>query len=577
MLLALALLAFAGPDGAKVFEEKCSGCHKPGSETRAPLPAVLKEMARAAIVKSLESGSMKAQGAALTADERLAVAMFLSAKIDAPAALANTCPMPMPALSKLTGWNGWSASAGNTRYVARTVDPAKLKLKWAFGHPGSVTAVSQPTVVDSVLFMGSEKGIVYALDAATGCEFWRYQAEAGVRVSILVHDGAALFGDTKANVYSIDAQTAALKWKLNLDKHPFARITGTPSLHEDRLYVPVSSAEEVPAGNPKYPCCTFRGSVAAINSGDGKLLWQTYMIPDEPKPTTKNSAGTQRMGPAGAAVWLSPTIDPKRKMLYVGTGNGYGEPETPFTDAVVALDLATGARKWHKQLTPNDRWNLACVGQFTANCPPNAGEDFDFGASPLLVKGADGKDRILAGQKSAIVHALDPDAEGAILWQTRVGQGGALGGVEFGMAADARAVYVPLSDFNGRDAMAGGGLFALQITTGEKLWHTPPPPPPCKSMRPCSAAQMAPATALQNVIFSGSMDGTLRGYDSATGKIVWEFPTLTEFETVNQVKAKGGSLNSTGAVIVGKMLYVQSGYGALGGIPGNVLLAFELQ
>jgi polyvinyl alcohol dehydrogenase (cytochrome) len=578
-------LAFAAPmaagappaDGAAVFATRCAACHRAGSETRAPLPAVLKQLSREAMIKALTTGSMKEQGSQLTDEERAAVVTFAASSLDATADTANTCPAPMPKLSKFAGWQGWSPSPGNTRYLPITLDPTKLKLAWAFGHAGSANANGQPAVVDGVVFVGGEKGILTALDSRTGCEHWRFASEATVRTSVLFHRSLALFADTKTNVYAIDAQTGKQVWKVKLDPHPFARITGTPALHEGRLYVPISSAEEVPAGNPKYPCCTFRGSVVALDPADGRQLWQHFLIPEVPQPTTKSSAGTQLYGPAGAAIWLTPTIDPARKLLYIGTGNSYTDPPSPYSDAIVALDLATGERKWHQQLTPNDRWNLGCVSPFKANCPPEAGEDYDFGASPLLV----GK-LLIAGQKSGIVHALDPDQAGKIVWQTRVGKGGALGGVEFGIGADARAVYVPVSDFNGRNPTAGGGLYALQIGTGEKLWHTPAPELTCKGTPACNAAQMAPPTILQNIVFSGSMDGHLRAYDSKSGAIIWDFDTLKPFDTVNRVPAKGGSLNSTGPVIVGTggpgtMLFVQSGYGSLGGMPGNVLLAFRVE
>ncbi|MDX2181639.1 MAG: PQQ-binding-like beta-propeller repeat protein, partial [Bryobacteraceae bacterium] len=365
-----------------------------------------------------------------------------------------------------------------------------------------------------------------------------------------------IFGDTKANVYGVRAATGERVWKVKADDHAFARITGSPSLHAGRVYVPVSSAEEVPAANPRYPCCSFRGSVVALDTATGRQLWKSYTIP--------TPAGS------GGAVWLSPTIDVKRGVLYVGTGNEYKDPPSEFTDAIIAFDLATGERKWHRQMTPNDRWNMACVSPNKESCPKDAGEDFDFGAAPLLIG-----NRIYAGQKSGIVHALDADRLGVIVWQTRVGKGGALGGVEFGIGADSERLYVPLSDWS-PDPKAGGGLFALQLATGEKLWHTPAPAPACIGKPGCNAAQMAPPTVLKNVVFSGSMDGHLRAYETKTGKIVWDFDTLRDFETVNKVPAKGGALNAVGPVVVGDWVYVQSGYGSLGGMPGNVLLAFSI-
>jgi polyvinyl alcohol dehydrogenase (cytochrome) len=205
------------------------------------------------------------------------------------------------------------------------------------------------------------------------------------------------------------------------------------------------------------------------------------------------------------------------------------------------------------------------------SCPANPGEDFDFGAAPLLIG-----NRIFAAQKSGVVHALDADREGAVVWRTRVGKGGALGGVQFGIGADAKRLYVPLSDWSPNPS-SGGGMFALQLATGEKLWHTPAPPLACLGKPGCNAAQMAPPTVLENIVFSGSMDGHLRAYHVETGGIVWDYDTARPFDTVNKVAAKGGALNAVGPVVAGKWVFVQSGYGSLGGMPGNVLLAFAVE
>jgi polyvinyl alcohol dehydrogenase (cytochrome) len=280
------------------------------------------------------------------------------------------------------------------------------------------------------------------------------------------------------------------------------------------------------------------------------------------------------IGPAGAAIWSSPTVDVERKAIYVATGNGYSDPPTRYTDAILAFDIETGSLRWAQQMTEKDRWNFSCINPNKASCPEGAGEDLDFGSSPILRTLPGGRSLLIIGQKSGIVHALDPDEKGKIVWQVRLGHGGALGGIEWGAAADDSAVYVPLSDFAGRKPEQGGGLFALRIATGEKLWYAPPPKPACLGRPGCSAAQMAPPTAIPEVVFSGSMDGHLRAHSAADGKLLWDFDTLQEFPTVNGVKARGGSLNATGPTIAGGMVYVNSGYGALGGMAGNVLLAF---
>ena len=301
-------------------------------------------------------------------------------------------------------------------------------------------------------------------------------------------------------------------------------------------------------------------------------IWKSYAVPDSPQPTIRNKSGTQLHGPSGAAIWLSPTIDASRRSIYVGTGNGYSDPATKFTDAVIAFDLDSGAMKWSRQLTPGDGWNFACSVSGGANCPESQGPDHDIGASPILRK-----DVLVVGQKSGVVYGLDPNSNGKILWQTRVGKGGTLGGIQWGMAADDKTAYVALSDRKPGKWEEEGGLFALDIPTGTKLWNTRAPKPACFGKPNCSAAQMAPVTLIPGVVFSGSMDGHLRAYSANDGKIVWDFDTLREFETVNGVKAKGGSLSASGVVVVNGMAYVNSGYGALAGMPGNVLLAFAAE
>jgi polyvinyl alcohol dehydrogenase (cytochrome) len=587
-LLSSAALAQT-PDGAALFQKHCAGCHHLGSETRAPLPDFMAQRPRQAIVDTLEKGSMKMQAVMLSAPERKAVIDYLLKPSigSEPAGSSGKCAAGPPMPSELAGWNGWGADVENTRYQPgkaagiRAGQVPKLKLQWAFGIPNAAVAFGQPAIAGGRLFFGTQDGTVYALDARAGCTWWTFKAPATVRsaISLGPADGgriAAYFGDVQANVYAVDARNGELLWKMKADPHPVARITAAPKLHEGRLYVAVSSVEEVPAANAAYACCTFRGSVLALDAASGKQIWKSYAIPDAPQPTRKNSAGTQLMGPAGAAIWSSPTIDRKRKLVYVATGNAYAEPHTPYSDAILAFDIESGALRWSQQMTPHDGWNFSCMNPAKASCPETAGEDLDFGASPIL-RSVGSRDVLVAGQKSGIVHALDPDAKGKLLWQVRVGKGGALGGIEWGLAADEENVYVALSDFNGKDPAAGGGLFALRLASGEKAWIAPAPKPACLGKPGCSAAQMAPVTAIPGVVFAGSMDGHLRAHASADGKLLWDFDTLRDFETVNGVKAHGGSLNATGPTVFGGMMYVNSGYGALGGMPGNVLLAFAAE
>jgi polyvinyl alcohol dehydrogenase (cytochrome) len=586
-MILVACAAGLAQDGAALFDKNCATCHRPDSGTRAPLKEALARMSSPAIVKALETGSMKAQGAALTAHERTVIAEFLSkanASAEVNAELGH-CASPASMLRDAPAWNGWGVDLMNSRlqpFEAAGVTPSQvpaLKLKWAFGFAHTTSVFGQPAIAGGRVFFGSENGDVYSLDARSGCIYWTYKAPATVRTAVSLDPALAslYFGDVQANVYNLDAASGALIWKVKVDEHPYARITGAPKLHAGRLYVPVSSVEEVGGGNPKYSCCTFRGSVVALDAKTGKQIWKSYTIPDPPKATHASNAGTQMMGPAGAAVWSSPTIDLARKAIYVSTGNSYSDPPVRTTDAILSFDMETGTLQWSRQMTENDGWNFNCLNPNRSSCPEHSGEDLDFGSSPILRTLPGGKRLLIVGQKSGVVHALDPDQQGEIVWQVRIGKGGPLGGIEWGPAADDSAVYAALSDINSTKPEAGGGLFALRIPTGEKIWYAAPPKPACAGKFGCSAAQMAPVSLIPGVVFSGSMDGHLRAYSAADGKVIWDFDTLREFETVNGVKASGGSMNATGPTVAAGMLYLNSGYGQLGGMWGNVLLAFSVE
>jgi polyvinyl alcohol dehydrogenase (cytochrome) len=228
--------------------------------------------------------------------------------------------------------------------------------------------------------------------------------------------------------------------------------------------------------------------VVALDAETGAPLWKTYTIEDEPRPTKRNGIGVQLFGPAGAAIWSAPTLDPARGAVYVATGNAYSRPAADTSDAVIALDMKTGHRLWHRQLTPEDAYIVGCTGGRALNCPLSAtgdhGPDHDFGQSPILTTLADGRRLLVIAQKSGVVHALDPEREGQILWQVRVGKGGVLGGSQWGSAVDKDKVYVAISDVRFRgggplqlDPGAGGGLFGLDLATGRVAWSVPPVPP----------------------------------------------------------------------------------------------------
>jgi polyvinyl alcohol dehydrogenase (cytochrome) len=471
-------------------------------------------------------------------------------------------------------------------------DVPRLQLKWAFGFPGELSIDSQPTIAGSRLFLGTQSGAVYSLSAATGCVHWVFNAAAAVRAAVTIASLStptgprvmAFVGDRAANVYALDAATGKQIWTARVDDFALARVTGSPTLHDGRLYVGVASGEETAGAAADYECCKFRGSLLALDAATGAQIWKTYTI-EEPRPTTKNRIGTQLWGPSGAPIWTSPTIDAERGAVYVTTGNNYSGPATANSDAFVAFDMKSGRILWSRQMTVADDWNTSCRLPDQINCTNLEAPDFDFASPPILVRLPSGRRALVAGQKSGVVHAIDPDRNGEPIWQTRVGQGGINGGVQWGSAADSAAVYVALSDL-GRipvpnslatepDPHAGGGMFALQLETGKSAWHTPPPADACRERQRCSPAQSAPVTAMPGVVFSGSVDGHLRAFSTATGAIVWEFDTVRSYETVNEIDARGGSLNVGGPALAGGMLFVGSGY-VQNGMPGNVLLAFSV-
>ncbi len=599
------------PRGETIYREQCGSCHDAPDQTRAPALASLATRPVDAILASLsEGGSMALQGRTLSLADRRAVADFLSTRpattgtADIGAGMRHCAPSAARFDDKAgASWNGWGNSVANTRFQRASAagltpaDVPKLKLKWAFGFPGETTVSAQPIIVGGRVFVGTERGLVYSLDASTGCIYWTFKPDAGVRAAMTVAPitgygattHAVYFGDLKAGVYAVDAASGAQLWKVTVEEHPFARITGAPTLWSGRLYVPVSSYEEFPAARPDYPCCTFRGSVVALDAATGKTAWQTFMIPEKPTIVGKNAAGTPLWKPAGVAIWTSPTVDVAKSALYLATGNAYTEPAASTSDAIVSLDLATGAIRWVKQVTPNDAFIVGCKPD-NDNCPDDVGPDFDFGNSAILRERPGGGRILVVGQKSGVAYGLDPDREGAILWQFRAGQGGALGGIEWGSAADEQAMYVPVSDVL-RKPQEAGGLFALRLATGERIWHTPAPPLKCleamtadpgEQPRPgartlgCTGAQSAAIAVIPGVVFSGSVDGHMRAYSTGDGKIVWAFDTARPFTTVNGVEASGGSIDGAGPIVAGGLLLTNSGYGRWRGKPGNVLLAFAV-
>jgi polyvinyl alcohol dehydrogenase (cytochrome) len=503
------------------------------------------------------------------------VAAAVSAQ-DAPQ-MPNRCATSaaIASLTSSPSWNGWGADAGNSRFQPaasaqlRAADVPRLKLKWAFGFPGARAVSGQPAVVAGRVFVSSDTGDVYALDSMSGCVYWSFHADAAVRSSVTVERPAAgkpyavFFGDARANAYAVDAANGTPLWKVHVDDHATARITGGVRFFEGHVYVPVASGEEGAGGNPAYECCTSRGSVVALDAATGKQIWKTYTIPDSPKSTTKNAAGTQLWGPSGAGVWNSPTIDPRRRALYVGTGNAYSAPAAPTTDAIVAMDLESGKILWSAQGTSNDVWLAACLGNAALKCGP----DQDFGSPPILKTLSDGTSVLVAGQKSGNVWAFDPAKNGAVVWRSPlVSNTTEFGGkIVWGGAADEQNAYFGLGQ---------GGVAAVRLRDGQRQWFASLQP----SGSPARPGQDGALTVIPGAVISGGWDGVLRVLSADDGHTLWEYNTVRDFDTVNHVVAHGGSMGAPGPVVAGGLLFVPSGYvGVRNGAPGNVLLVFDVQ
>jgi polyvinyl alcohol dehydrogenase (cytochrome) len=596
-LLPIAIFA-APPGGEAVYQRRCASCHEQTSP-RIPHREALQKLPSARILRALDSGAMMSIAFTMSREDRMAVASFLGtdASVSAPPASAFCADrtVKLSAAPKFV-WNGWSPGSSNARFqtaeaAGLSIDQVRgLKLKWAFGFDGDATAFAPPTVIDGQVFVGSAGGVIHAMRAESGCLQWVFQANGPVRSSIVSAplDGqqhALLFGDMTGWFYAVQAETGKLLWKVHIETHDSTRLTGGPRVYDGIVFVPVASWEETRAGDPEYACCTFRGSVVALRIRDGSQLWKTYMTP-EPKETGENARGISRFGPSGVGVWSAPTLDAKRGLLYVATGDNYSLPATETSDAVIALDLATGNIVWSKQITARDVYNGSC-GRDPGSCGEQPGPDFDFGSSAILVNAPGGRELLLAGQKSGLVFALDPAKKGEIVWQTRVGEGGLNGGVQWGMSSDGQRVYAAVSDVHRSrqtnplearrivpDPKQGGGLTALRVSDGSELWHVAPVP--CSENAPpgCSPAQPGAVTEIPGVVFATSLDGHLRAHSAEDGKILWDFDTALDFKTVNGIKASGGSIEGPGAVVVNGMVFISSGYPRNGGMPGNVLLAF---
>ena len=578
--------------GWATFQTQCFRCHGNVATDAKTTAWEVRQMTPERIHAGLTAPSHTA-GSTLSDIQKIRVAEFMAGRpmgsVDAgdASAMPNRCTANPPMTDPAAGpsWNGWGNDLANTRFQPATAarltaaDVPTLTLKWAFGLPQGMTNNAQPTVVSGRVFMASDNGYIYSLDAKTGCVYWSFQQGSIVRNSPMVGPvtgqgsarWAVFFGDGHANVFALDAQTGRQLWKVRVDDHVVARITAGVKYHDGRVYVPVSGSEEFTSGHEDYPCCTARGAVVALDANTGKQIWKTYLA-DEPKPWKLSANGVQLYGPATGGVWATPTIDTVRGAVYVGTGDAVTPPESPLTDAVLALDLESGKVLWSYRIVEYDLFMGGCGGATRGEqCPTPMGPDADIGNSPILVTLGNGRRAVFAGTKSADVIALDPDNGGALLFRVNpagqpIGQGrGGRGSIVWGGAADRQRVYY---------GMGAAGLSAVQPADGETAWVFNAPGVTGRG----NAALGAAPTTIPGVVFEGAGDGRLFAVSAADGKTLWEFNTAREFDTVNKVAARGGAIATSGAVVVDGMVYVGSGYGISSAASGgNVLLAFGVE
>ncbi|MEQ8663511.1 MAG: PQQ-binding-like beta-propeller repeat protein, partial [Gammaproteobacteria bacterium] len=511
------------------------------------------------IEAALWHGTMQEHANGLTRPERLAIARLLgrpdqpppdrSAGVRACDAAPPAHPAQPPATAPVAGdWPGWSRNNGFARHVADTALSAArfagLTLAWAHPFPEHAAfsgAGNALAVRDGTVYTGNLNHWVYALDAARGCARWTFRAEGRVRSNVALEGDTLVFGDLLANVYALDAASGRLQWRTRIDWAPGARITGNLTIDDGVVYAPVSSLEEVLAMRLDLPCCSFRGAVVALDAATGAVRWKTWTVEQYAEYLGDNDMGVARFGPSGVPVWSGISVDRKRGVVYVGNGNQFTEPRVDESDAVMALDIASGAKRWVRSLAPAqmdgaDIYHLACEAWWDPerkNCSPQNPQgqgDRDLGAPPLLVTRADGRDIIVAGTKDGMLYALDPDAGGAVLWELRVGRGGEIGGIEYGIAADGRYAYAPVSDID-IDLVSRGSLTAVDLVTGKPAWRVENIAARCagKTTPPCGNAVLTPPTVAGEVVLVGLLDGTLRGYRTRDGAEVLVRDTAQDF------------------------------------------------
>ena len=582
--------------GGQLFSASCAMCHE-NLATRAPSPAMLSLMSPNAIVRALTTGVMQIQGKSVADPDKILIAEYLTnhkVVLGADGLSPPACPAGAAAFDfdEPPPYAGWGVDEKNSHAPPATVaginktNIGRLRLKWAVGLSGGIRVRAQPTFAGGAIFVGSQDGVVYALDAKTGCERWHFQSPTEIRTGFVVSswpvgDRSArplIYFGAKATVYALDAQSGREVWQQKPDDHPITILTAAPVLYKDRLFVPVASFEEI-STSAKYECCTFRGKLVAYDARTGREIWHSYTIDEPPKVTGTNSVGAKILAPSGAGIWNPPSIDEKRQQLTVATGNNYSRPASKTSDAVIAFDLNSGKKKWVYQATAEDAWDTGCVWGHGDMCPSPEGPDFDFAAATVLGTTTDGRDIVVAAQKSGALYGIDPD-NGKLIWKAQPGRGGSSGGVEFALAVAGDSVYVGVNDFDdGKTKYAEAarpGLYAVDLATGRYKWKIPDSEETCRGIPRCQSGIYAGISAAAGLVFAGNNDGRLRVYDATDGHVLWHYDMTQAVATVGGATARGGSMGGpTYPVAYHGMLVVPSGWGMLQYMPGNVVFVFD--
>jgi len=585
--------------GQAIYDNTCATCHNMPELTKSPPIDTLKRMGPRAVSYALTNGKMKVQAAGLSPDDVDNVVQYLSATadIDNSWIASHTCPAELSAVDIGTP-TIWTQGFDLQNHRALSAEQAglttaqmgKLELAWSMAFPQTANMRSQPAIVGNTMYYPIvDSGQLFALDigGASPCVKWVYQHDIPLRTTIGYHnlaDGTPtlVFADNAAHVLLMNAVTAEIIWDVSVKVTSVSNVTAMPVLYGDKVFVPISSGELNMGAAPEYECCTSHGAMVALDVTTGERLW-VYHTMEDAKQTGVSSVGTAQFGPSGAPIWTAPAVDEKRGLIYVGTGENTSAPATDTSDAIVALRMADGTVAWQFQATPNDIFLTGCMNKPDGpNCPPaySINKDWDFGAAIMLAQRSDGTDLVLGGQKNGIVWALNPD-NGELVWNTKIGPGGAMGGIHWGMAFDGNRVYAANNQSTGPTADGNApGLHALDINTGSIEWSylhqanclgdRQQELPSCARNYGMSAATLL----VDGAVVQGSNDGYVKVFDAARGEPIFSFDTARSFDTVNGVTGHGGAIDNFSIWAANGMLFVQSGYGLMG-VPGNVLLAFK--